>query len=166
MTALKEKQLREIEETRVKLVGHVNAKMDELRDIVLTGNAPDRDREIIWPLTTMPELFKGRKPAAILFGEERVPVSKWREVYTLILKRCAADTACHGALMGLRNKIHGRSRTILSDKPGGMDCPIEVCSGLYAEGDFDTGALIRMLIFGILAPAGYDYSVISVVLRG
>jgi hypothetical protein len=76
--------------------------------------------------------------------------------YTLVLKRCAADAAGYAALMSLRNKTHGRSRTFLSDKPDGMDFPIKVCDGLYAGGDFDTGALIRMLTTGILVSAGYD----------
>jgi hypothetical protein len=168
-TAKKEMLLRELEEARERLIAQVISRMDALRDRILSGeevDVSDVGYETLWPLSTMPEMFKGRKPTAILFDEERVPVKKWREVYTLVLKRCAADEAGHAALMYLRNKIHGRSRTFLSDKPDGMDFPIKVCDGLYAEADFDTGALIRMLTTGILAPARYDYSGIAVALKG
>ncbi len=154
--------LREIEENRARLIEVVNSKMDEARRIVLSGEASGKPNEIIYPLTVMPELFKGSKPTALIFGDERVPVKKWRTVYIEILKRCCADALCHDRLMGLRNRVHGRSRTIISDKPDGMDVAVEVCEGLYAEADFDTGSLIRMLTTGILDPAGYDYSGISV----
>jgi hypothetical protein len=160
----KQAMLCEIEAVRTMLTERVNRKADELRNRLLGGENPgafNGASAIIYPLSTMPELFKGRKPAAILFGSERVPVKTWRKAYTLILKRCAADSVCRGRLMELLNKVHGRCRTFLSDQPDGMDVPIEICEGIYAEADFDTGALIRMLTY-ILRLSGYDYSGISI----
>jgi hypothetical protein len=160
----KQAALREIEESRAWLVECINNKMDRLKEAVICGEelSDDGDAECVYPLTTMPELLKGSKPTAVIFGGERVPLKKWKAVYTEILKRCDSDAACHDKLMELRNKVSGRKRKVLSDDPGGMDKPVEIRDGLYAETYFDTGALLRMLTTGILNPVGYDYSGISV----
>ena len=36
--------------------------------------------EIDYPLTSPSYLFVGRKPIAVLFGEERIEVKTWRDV--------------------------------------------------------------------------------------
>jgi len=64
--------------------------------------------------------------------------------------------------MFLRNKIIGRKRTFLSDKADGMDFPVRISDGLFAEADFDTEWLIRVLITELLSPVRYDYSNITV----
>jgi hypothetical protein len=64
--------------------------------------------------------------------------------------------------MSLRGKVSGRERTFLSGKPDGMDVPIKVAEGLYAEGYFDTEWLVKVLTKHILLPACYDYSGIRI----
>jgi hypothetical protein len=157
----KEAFLREVEEMRVAVIALVNERADELREFVETGKRPC-PRERVWPLSTEPARFKGTKPVAVIFGGERVGATKWRSVYTEVLRRC--DAECHDALMGLCDCVRGRKRTILGSSPNGMNVPVMVCDGLYAEADFDTGALMRVLTKLILGPAGYDFSRISVAL--
>jgi hypothetical protein len=83
-------------------------------------------------------------------------------VYALILRRCAEDQDKRDALKYLCNKISGRKRLILSDKPDGMNRPVEVEDGVFAEGFFDTEWLIRILTTELLDTVRYDYSGISV----
>ena len=115
-----------------------------------------------YPLSTKPWLFRGTKPSAVIINGKRMPAHTWRDAYHLILRCC--DMEKHEALMGLRNKIAGRKRVFLSDKPDGMDVPIKLTEALYVEAYFDTEYLVRTLKL-ILDAAGYDYSDISVIVR-
>ena len=119
----------------------------------------------IYRLCALPVTLKGTKPTAVFFGAEKAEVKTWRAVYTAVLRRCAAGSDKLAALMELRNKISGRRRVILSDKPDGMDTPIEIAEGLYAEVYFDTDWLLRILTREILDAVHYDYSGISVAVR-
>ena len=56
----------------------------------------------------------------------------------------------------------GRARTYLSDKPNGMDAPVEIAEGLYAEAYLDTEWLMKVLTVEMLHHARYDFSDISV----
>jgi hypothetical protein len=159
----KEAFLREVEEMRAATIALVNERADELREFVKTGRRPC-PRERVWPLSTEPARFKGMKPVALIFGDERVGATKWRSVYIEVLKRC--DAECHGALMGMRDHVSGRKRTILGSGPNGMNVPVVISEGLYAEASFDTGTLLHALTKLILEPAGYDFSRISVALKG
>lgn len=159
--------LRSIEESRSELLDIVNKNMDALKQRVLDGEiAGDLDGQIgheyEYSLNTPPALFKGTKPTAVIFDSDRVPVNTWRKAYIEILKRCASEQANHDALMNLRNRISGRKRTILSDKPTEMNVPVMLSGGLYAEAYFDTEWLIRILTRQILDAIHYDYSRISV----
>ena len=113
-------------------------------------------------LVSPPALFKGTKPTAVFYGEEKVPVKTWFNVYSLILRRCAEDQEKRDALLYLCNKISGRKRVILSDTPDGMNRPVEVTDGVFAEGFFDTEWLVRILTTELLDNVRYDYSGISV----
>ena len=115
-----------------------------------------------YPLSTKPWLFRGTKPSAVIINSKRVPVNTWRDAYHLILRYCDAEK--HEVLMGLRNKIAGRKRVFLSDKPDGMDVPIKLTEALYVEAYFDTEYLVRTLKL-ILDAAGYDYSGIYVAIK-
>jgi hypothetical protein len=158
----KEAFLREVEEMREALIALVNERADEVKELVETGKQP-KPRERVWSLATEPARFKGTKPAAVIFGDERVNTTKWRSVYIEVLRRC--DAKCHDALMGLRDCVRGRKRTILGSSPNGMSAPVVISKGLYAEAGFDTGALLHALTKLILAPAGYDFSGISIALK-
>ena len=130
--------------------------------VTASGYATMPDHETRHSLNASSWLFRGTKPAAVIFGGHRVPVTTWREAYTQILRRC--DQEKHGELLQLRNKIAGRKRVFLSDKPDGMDAPIKIADTLYAEAYFDTEYLVRTLKH-ILDAAGCDYSGISIVMK-
>ena len=121
--------------------------------------------ERIYPLAVSSYLFVGKKPAAILFGDERVAVKSWKDVYTTILKRCNDDPAHHETLMNLRGKIAGKCRVFLSDSPAGMKSPIRIDKDMYAESHYGSATLIHILTIRILNPVRFDYSKISVVLK-
>jgi hypothetical protein len=162
----KEIILQELEKTRGILLDMVNDKIDALKVSVENGEPINGDTlssiEMSYPLSITPALFKGTKPIAVHFGDDVVPVKTWRKAYTLILQRCADIPENRDTLLYLCNKISGRTRFILSDKPDEMGCPIEVMSGVFAEAYFDTEMLIQILTTEILDAVGYDYSGISV----
>ena len=161
----REKALFELEKVREQLLYIANNSIDTLKARLESGEEIEADSmpiERIYPLTATPSLFKCMKPTAVIFGEERIEVKKWQEVYRISLRRCDAEK--HDDLMSLRNKIAGRSRVILSDKPDGMNRPTELAEGLYAEGFFDTEWLIRIMTREIMDAVGYDYSDISIAL--
>ena len=155
-----------LEEVRAQLLDIVNGRIDALIIKVKNGeplnNNGSADIETVYPLSISPAFFKGTKPTAIYFGDEKVAVKTWRKAYTLVLQRCAGIPEMREALMGLRNKISGRKRTVLSDMPDGMDFPIEIADGIFAEADFDTEWLIKTLTNVIFDFVRYDYSDISV----
>ena len=161
--------LSEIEKARGQITDIFNAvigKLDELKIRIENGepidNGTSSDIETLYPLRTSPSLFKGTKPTAIFFSEEKIPIKTWRKAYTLILQRCAGIPEKREMLISLCNRISGRERVILSDKPDGMDVPIEITDGIFVEGFFDTEWLVRILTTEILDVVCYDYSGISV----
>jgi hypothetical protein len=116
-------------------------------------------------LTADFHLFICEKPAAVLFGGERVNVKTWREVYRIILKRCNQNEKYHENLIYLRNKVGGKCRTFLSDKPDGMVRPLKIDDDLYGETKYGTMTLLHILINRILAPAGFGCHNISIALK-
>lgn len=157
--------IREIEKCREKLLALVNTKIDALIAEV-NNDEPDTDAGctecMVYPLGINPAIFKGTKPAAIYFGDEKVDVKTWRSVYGIVLQRCAGNPEKLEALMYLRGKICGRSRFILASTPDRMDVPLKLADGLFAECYFDTEWLMRTLTDKILSPAGYEFGGISV----
>ena len=163
--------LSELEKVRGQLLDKVNSRIDALIIRIENGEPINVGSlsagETVYPLSISPSLFKGTKPAAVYFGDEKIPVNTWRKAYTLILQRCADVSEKRDMLASLCNKIGGRKRTFLSDSPDGMDCPIKIADGIFVEGDFDTEWLMRILTNEILDTVRYDYSNISVsVLSG
>ena len=144
----------------------IHKLVDDYFDIALTqvknnesisvGNIP---QEKTLPISVSPHIFKGTKPIAVIFGDEQIQVKIWREVYTIILKRCTEER--HDALIHLRNLVSGRKRVFLSDKPDDMNVPIMLADDLYAEAYFDTEYLMKTLLH-ILDAVQYDHSKISV----
>ena len=119
--------------------------------------------ESICTLHTPTHYFVGTKPAAVLFGEERIEVKSWREVVSVILTRCNAE---HGdALMNLRNKVAGKVRVILSDRPDGMRRPSKIADGMYMECHYGSQTLMHILKNLILDYTGFDYSDIQIAIK-
>ena len=159
----KEAEIRTIEEHRTLLINMVNEKMDALVQAVENGETDGAStKEYEYPLSSDPKYFKGTKPTALIINGERIAVKTWRKVYTEVLTHANANPQVHEKLMQLRNKIAGRKRTMLSDKPDGMNVPIMLSEGLYAEAYFDTEWLLRALFEQILKYTPYDYTGLSV----
>jgi hypothetical protein len=161
----KEDALLELEKVREQLLCVVNTKIDVLINKILNDSdevGDEQSNESIYPLSTMPFIFKGTKPTAVFFSQEKVEVKTWISVYSEILRRCVADSDMLAKFMSLRNKISGRTRVILSDNSEGMNKPVQMADGLFAEAFFDTEWLIRILTNELLDIVQYDYSGISV----
>jgi len=122
------------------------------------------DYELIFPITVDPYLFINRKPVALLFGEERVEVKTWTQVYAAILKRCNSDPKHHETLMYLRGKAAGKCRVFLSDSSARMKRPVQIDEDMYGETHYGSAGLMHILINRILAPTGFDCSDIHVVI--
>ena len=156
--------LHEIEKHRAVLHAIVDSKMDALIGRLNGGTAgEDTLGEYEVTLYSNPAMLKGKKPTAVIFGGERVEVKKWREVYTEILRRC--DMEKHSDLMYLRNRVAGRERMVISDKPEGMNVPVMLSEDLFVEAFFDTEWLIRTLVQRILDVVRFDYSGITIAVR-
>jgi hypothetical protein len=113
--------------------------------------------ECVYPFTAETYLLIGKKARAVYFGEERVEVKNWREVFQLILTRCNEQK--HDRLMYLRDKVAGKVRTFISATPDGMERPFQLDEGLFLDsGHYGTATLLHRLRDCILTPACYDYS--------
>jgi len=121
--------------------------------------------ELIYPITVDPYMFINRKPIAVLFGEERVEVKTWTQVYTVIIKRCNSDPKHHKTLMYLRGKVSGKCRFFLSDKPDGMKRPVKIDEDMYGETHYGSATLMHILLNRVLAPTGFNLSNIRVVIK-
>jgi hypothetical protein len=146
----------------------INATFDRLLltlDGKADGETGDLQAERIYPLAADTNIFIGKRPAAVLFGEERIEADNWRKVYAAIISRCNADTQCHDNLMYLRDKVAGRDRILLSRSPDGMRRPLKIGEDMYAEACYGTATLPYILRDRILAPASFDCSGISIAIR-
>ena len=121
--------------------------------------------ETVYPITVNTAIFKGNKPTAVMFGDERVDVYKWKTVVEKIMCDCNSDPEKHVALMNLRGRVAGRERVFLAKESEGMRSPIKIDDNLYIETNYDTETLLRILMTRILDVVGYDYSNISVSIR-
>jgi hypothetical protein len=119
--------------------------------------------ELIYPLRVHTSLFIGKKPSAILFGDERVDVKTWRQVVGVILTRC--DSEHHERLMYLRDKVHGKIRTIFSASDFGMRRPLKIREDMYIETHYGSATMMYILRDLILAYTGFDCSDIRIVIK-
>lgn len=127
----------------------------------MSANAYER----IYRLTTAPYVFVGQKPAAVLFGEERIEVKTWRRVYAVILDRYNQEPEQHETLLYLRGRAAGKIRAFLADTPDGMTRPHRIDDGLYGETHYGSQTLMHILVNRILLPVGFDCSNIRIVLK-
>ena len=123
------------------------------------------DYERTYSLTSPTYLFVGQKPVAVLFGDKRVEVKTWRQVYAVIIGRCNENPQCHERLMYMRNKAAGKVRLFLSDKPDGMSYPYKIDTDLFGEIHYGSATLIHILVNQILAYTGFNYTNISIILK-
>ena len=163
------KTIADVKTTQAYLVNEINRIFEEVAKVLKNmegeGETEVRTYETVYPLTTDPAIFKGRKPTCVLFGEERVIAHTWKNVFKILILQCNRDTKKHKALMELRNKVLGRERVILSDNSRGMLRPFQIDEGLWVETHYDTESLMRVLLHRILDEVGFDYSEISVAVR-
>ena len=118
------------------------------------------------PLSTTPHFFIGKKPIAVIFGEERIDlVTTWTQVYALVLERCNQNPKHHEMLMYLRHRAAGKCREFLSDSPAKMRRPVKIDENLYGESQYGSETLIHILCKRILDPVHYDYSDVKVVIK-
>ncbi len=153
-----------VEKSREELHQVIDKRCNDLIEFIKN---PEHKRNMKNTLELPAYFYKGRKPHAIELGNaDRYIVKTWREVAKILLKDCNSNPAQHKNLMRLRNKISGRSRSILSDVPDGMNVPMKIDDNLYFEGKFDTEFLLKILKGKIFDKVGYDYSAVEIELRG
>ena len=156
----------EVKAAQAYLVKEVNKTFEELiKTLQSTEEIGKKEYETVYPLTTDPAIFKGKKPTGVLFDENRIIAHTWKNVFKILILQCNSDTKRHKELMELRNKILGRERIILSDNSRGMLRPFQIDEHLWAETHYDTESLMRVLLHRILDEVGFDYSKISVAVR-
>jgi hypothetical protein len=119
--------------------------------------------ELTYSFQVHPSVFVGRKPAAVLFGDERVEAKTWRQVAGVILTRCNSEH--HERLMYLRDKIHGKVRTILSASDSGMRRPLKIDDGLFFESQYGSATMMYILRDLILAYTEFDYGGIKIAVK-
>jgi len=156
----------QLELAKEHLLGEVNRIFEDLtRQLQDEARQPIEKRETIYPLTVNPANFRKKTPICLLINGERIVAPTWKKVFQILILLCIKDNRKHNALMQLRNEILGRERIILSDSPEGMRRPFKISDGLYAETQYDTESLMRILLRRILDEVGFDYSGISVAVR-
>ena len=160
--------IKELEKVRESLNGTIITTINRLIEGLENPDSftETAETEMAIPLYADPYVFIGKKPAAVLFGEERVEVKSWCEVCGVILARCNENPKCHETLMYLRNKVVGKCRVILSDSPDGMTKPLKIVEELYVETHYGSQTLMYILCNRILDCTDFDYSGINIVIRG
>jgi hypothetical protein len=149
-------EITEIKKALETLKNSINATFDNLILTLGGETSTDLQTEYTYPLNTDTHIFVGKKPAAVLFGEERTDVKTWRGVCEVILTRCNQNAEHHETLMYLRNKAAGKCRVFISDKPDGMKRPLKIDEDIFCETHYGSATLMHILINRILAPVGFD----------
>ncbi len=153
---------KEVEELRQKLHRRIDDQCDALLQALVSGEPVPHQQKII-ALSTPSHTLIGTKPDAVLYPNgDRVEVSSWRKLAAELLSSCNRDPLYHQRLMQLRNKVSGQQRMLLSDRPDGMDVPLQIDENLYFEGKFGTEMMLKVLTDKIFRPIGYDYSAVQV----
>ena len=162
--------IQEIQNIRSEIMLKVDTAFTELIRKLESGSDNSERRwvgnyETVYPITVNSAIFKGKKPTAVLFGDERIDVSKWKTVIAEIMKSCNEDSEKHVSLMNLRGKISGRERVILAKNDDKMRSPMKISENLYIETHYDTETLLRTIMTRILDVVEYDYSSVKVAVR-
>jgi len=158
-------EITEIKKAIETLKSTINATFDRLIQTLDGEETADLTAEYTYPFTANTHIFIGKKPAAVLFGEERVEANNWRKVFAAIISKCNADAQCHENLLYLRDKVIGRDRILFSHSSDSMRRPLKIDEDMYAEVCYGTATLLYILRDRILAPACFDYSGISIIIK-
>ena len=159
-------ELQEIKKALDAVISMMDATFDRLLLTLEGKEVPDLPpTEYVYPFTVDTNIFIGKKPVAVLFGEERVEADNWRKVFAAIMSRCNADPQYHDNLLYLRDKVAGRDRVLLSHSSDSMRRPLKIDEEMYAEVCYGTGTLLYILRDRILTPAHFDFSGISIIIK-
>ncbi len=160
-----EATLAEVEACRAAMHRIVDAQFDLVTHCLRSGGPLPKERAVL-PLSTLPAVFKGKKPTAVIFPNGReVKATNWRLAVTIVLQDCFNTPELRERLMSIRGKVFGRQRVLLGDTPSDMIAPLEISEGLYLESRFDTESLLYVLTRRVLAPVGYNYNEVLIQLR-
>jgi hypothetical protein len=157
--------IEEVQKLRDSVIGSLNMAFDHLEQAVKGEETPDLPTEYTYPFTADTNIFIGKKPVAVLFGEERVEANNWRKVVAAIIARANADSLCHENLMYLRDKVAGKERILISGASDGMRRAHKVDEDMFVEVSYGTATLLYILRDRILAPARFDYFDIQIVIK-
>lgn len=162
----------ELQNLRAELINDINIKFDSmLKQIDISksnqsNHHAKKEYETIMPLCIHSSAFKGKKPIAVIFkNNRRENVFSWKNVVSSILKDCIKNESQKNQLNELKGNVLGRNRMLLSSNSDKMRSPIKIDKNLYMESHYDTETLIRILTTRILDPVGYDYSEIHIAIR-
>lgn len=157
----------DIREKQNEIIMIVNTLFDELvkevANIQAEQSEPTNDFENILPLSNT-KIFKGKKPIAVLFGENRIIAPTWKVVVEIILKEVLKQEDMKEKLYNLRDKLLGRKRIRLSKSPDEMRKPLKLEENLYIETHYDTETLMNLLL-QILNDISYNYNNIKIAIR-
>ena len=157
----------EIREKQNEIIMIVNTLFDELvnevSNIKVEQNEKINNFENILPLSNT-KVFKGKKPIAVIFGENRIKTPTWKIVIETILKEVLKEENMKEKLYDLSDKLLGRKRTRLTESPEEMRKPLKLDDNLYIETHYDTETLMNLLL-QILNDISYNYKDIKVAIR-
>ena len=117
------------------------------------------------PIYIHSSIFVGKKPVAVIFGEETEPAHTWTKVYKVILQRAIQDPIYYERLMNLRGRLAGKVRVFISDNPNYMTRAVKNADDLYGEAHYGSATLMHILVNIILKAMYYDYSFIKIVIK-
>ncbi len=163
--------IEELEAMRRRILQEINTEIDILIERAKTeGNCRDtvavKPYEIRYPLTAGGNIFKGKKPAFVIFGgEEPVSVTTWKQVVEEVMLRCISEPKYEKRLRAACGNVSGKKRVLLSETADNMRSPLEIGKNLYMETHYDTETLLNILVSRILSPIGYNYAEIEVTIR-
>lgn len=156
-----------IKEKQNEIIMIVNTLFDELikevSNIEVEQREGTNDFENILPLTNT-KIFKGKKPIAVIFGENRIITPTWKVVVETIFKEVLKEENMKEKLYSLSDKVLGRKRTRLSKSPDEMRKPLKLEKNLYIETHYDTETLMNLLL-QILNDISYNYNDIKVAIK-
>lgn len=158
--------LDEIEQCREQLHQLINQKLNKFILQMTCGDLSPylegSDAHAV-PFISSAAACKGTKPVAVLLPSgELVETNTWKKAILAILRDCDADLRLHEQMRGLRGRVSGNFRPLLSETMNGMGAPLKISDQLYLKSKFDTGALLDNVTRKILDRIGYDYSSIAV----
>ena len=159
--------IKEIREKQNQIIVMINSIFDEMvrkvEDLEKKENSYENKYESSYPIKNTTS-FKGKKPIAVKFGEERRITPTWKKVIEEIMEKVLEDEKMKKRVLDLRDKILGRKRSRLSYKSENMRSPLKLYDELYIETNYDAETLMNLLI-QILEEISYNYNSIQIIIK-